>query len=195
MPAATQPDQPAARFAMADCLHLYCHAIDRRDWRLMERVFFADARYRLFAKDYSRAEIVVAIRGLIEPTVQTQHQVSNFLPRFIDGGTAISETYFHAYHAIPADYPDDNFLAVDGGGVILIGGRYVDRFECRHGNWQIARRHVLVDWTRRLVGSDAGLGGFEAAWCGLPGARDPSIAVVDCALGQARSAAWLLPQE
>ena len=28
------------------------------------------------------------------------------------------------------------------------GGRYVDRFERRHGEWRIAERTVVVDWQR-----------------------------------------------
>ena len=31
---------------------------------------------------------------------------------------------------------------------ILIGGRYLDRYERRQGNWKIARRSLALDWCR-----------------------------------------------
>ena len=31
----------------------------------------------------------------------------------------------------------------------LLAGRYVDRFECRDGEWRIAARTVVYDWMRQ----------------------------------------------
>ncbi|HUN30708.1 MAG TPA: nuclear transport factor 2 family protein [Trebonia sp.] len=54
---------------------------------------------------------------------------------------ARAETHVTAYHRV--DYetePHD----------ILLGGRYLDRLERRAGQWRIAHRTMLYDWSRDL---------------------------------------------
>ncbi len=38
----------------------------------------------------------------------------------------------------------------DETGDDVLGGRYIDRFERRDGEWRIARRVLLLDWTGEL---------------------------------------------
>jgi hypothetical protein len=42
--------------------------------------------------------------------------------------------------------------------VNLFAGRYVDRFERREGEWRIARRTVVHDWSRQLPAAHESLG-------------------------------------
>lgn len=177
------PEQAAARFEIMDCAHLYCHAVDRRRWALMAHVFHEDATYKFFSIDGGWRDFVAAAKVLIDPMIQTHHQVSNIMVRFESGDVAFSETYLRAYHVVPADYPAGTFLSLPGGGALWVGGRYIDRFERRDGLWRISHRHGLVDWVRSAAGEDAGLGGFEPAWCGQPGDGDPSRIVVKPLLG------------
>jgi hypothetical protein len=171
------PDQAAARFAIMDCAHLYCHAVDRRRWGLMAQVFHEDATYKFFSIEGGWRDFVDAARTLIDPMIQTHHQVSNIMVRFDGEDRAVSETYLRAYHVVPADYPLDTFLSVPGGGSLWVGGRYIDRLERRQSDWRIAHRHGLVDWVREASGETGGLEPFDTAWCGQAGDADPSSIV------------------
>jgi len=172
------PEQAAARFEIMDCAQLYCHAVDRRRWELMARVFHEDATYQFFSIKGFWHDFVEAARTLIDPMIQTHHQVSNIMVRFERDDLAYSETYLRAYHVVPVDYPEGTFLSLAGGGSLWIGGRYIDRLERRDGSWRIAHRQGLVDWTRSAVGEDGGLSTFDPDWCGRPGDGDPSGIVV-----------------
>jgi hypothetical protein len=68
----------------------------------------------------------------------TQHAICNELIE-LDGDTAHREAYFLAFHR----------LVRDGATVdLLFAGRYVDRLERRDGEWRIAHRVVVHDWSR-----------------------------------------------
>jgi len=95
-----------------------------------------------------------------------------------DGEIAHSETYLRAFHSVPADYPPWTVFSIPGGGNILIGGRYVDRFERRDGIWRIAHRTGLLDWRQDIKAEDGGLGRTPSVWRGRFGASDPSEPVV-----------------
>lgn len=170
-------DQACGRFEILDRIHLYCHAVDRRRWDLMAEVFHEDATYQFFSIEGGWRVFVDAAKALIDPMVQTHHQVSNSIVRFEGGDVAFSETYLHAYHIVNADYPHGTFLSLAGGGAVWVGGRYVDRFQKRGGEWRIAHRQGLVDWTRRELGATAGLEEFSPEWCGRHGHNDPSLLV------------------
>lgn len=53
----------------------------------------------------------------------------------IDGDTAHAETYF----IFVAHNRDDTNFAT--------GGRYIDRLECRGGEWKVAFRHTILEWS------------------------------------------------
>ena len=36
----------------------------------------------------------------------------------------------------------------DGGYEYLVSGRYIDRYECREGDWRISIRQYVIDWSR-----------------------------------------------
>jgi hypothetical protein len=173
-------DQACARFEILDRIHLYCHAIDRRRWDLMVDVFHADATYQFFSILGGWRTFVDEAKALIDPMVQTHHQVGNTIVRF-DGGSAYCETYLRAYHVVDESYPSGTFLSLAGGGAVWVGGRYIDRFTKIDDRWRIAHRHGVVDWTRREPGITSGLGDFEQGWCGQPGEADPSNIVIPTA--------------
>jgi hypothetical protein len=61
----------------------------------------------------------------------------------IEGDTAQTDTYCVAHHV---SKPDENQQQSD----IVLGLRYVDRFERRDGTWLIAKRVCAFDWTYTL---------------------------------------------
>ena len=136
----------AARAAIGDVLALYCHAIDRRRWDLMDQCFHADASFSFGPVDGSWSEFVEIARGMIDPLPSTHHQLGQSTILF-DGDRASVETYLTAAHRIPAEAPAEGVFP--GRGVdyhAIIAGRYVDQFERRDGHWRIARRVGTIDW-------------------------------------------------
>jgi hypothetical protein len=59
----------------------------------------------------------------------------------------VAESYFIVFHPYTPGAGEVEHIA-------FVGGRYLDRFECRDGEWRIADRKVVLDWTRADVGGD-----------------------------------------
>jgi hypothetical protein len=66
----------------------------------------------------------------------------------LDGDVAYCETYCDAHHVA---HPDDQGIVTD----MVLGLRYVDRFERRGDAWRIARRVCAFDWTYSVQSAGA----------------------------------------
>lgn len=131
------------RHAIHQTLLRYCRGADRCDEELIRSAYHPDAlddhgRFTGAAEDF--ASWVVSV--LRETSVATQHTLANVLIE-LQGDAALVESTLVAYH-----------WKVDASGerVEVFGGRYVDRFE-RRGEWRIAQRTVVHDWSVVLRGS------------------------------------------
>ncbi|MFO1377944.1 MAG: nuclear transport factor 2 family protein [Steroidobacteraceae bacterium] len=173
----------AAESDITRIIHLYCHALDRRRWELMAEVFHEDARYGFgdIAGDW-RAFVRTA-RSIVDPLGPCHHIVANILMD-IDGDVAEVETYVNGYHVVPADYPpglSTNGLYYSRPGerhAVIVGGRYLDRFEKRGPGWRIARRTGVYDFIQELDYTDGGLSQSPPYALGARGDTDPSRPVV-----------------
>ncbi len=168
------PDELAARAAIADVIHLYCHSIDRRRWDRLGDCFHPDATYHFGNIDGDWRHFVAVAEAIIGPTRITHHQTGNILYRF-DGDTAETETYFTAWHRVRADAPAD--AAFPGNGVerdLVVAGRYIDRFTCRDGDWRIAHRTGVTDWRHDHPAADFGLFNLSADGRGAVDGSDPA---------------------
>jgi len=127
------------RQAVADVVLRYCRGIDRLDLELVRACYHPDATDDHGSSHVrTRDEYVEWVAGVLERFTGTMHVVSNQLIE-IDGDHAHSETYGVAYHwGEPIDDARRNFTT---------GFRYVDRFERRDGEWRIARRVSVREWT------------------------------------------------
>lgn len=135
-----------AKAEMTDVIALYCHAIDRRRWELMDGVFHGDATYSFGTIEGTWREFVGIAQALIDPLPATHHQLGQTAFE-IDGDRATTETYMTATHRIPADAPIDGPFPGRGQSYQLVmAGRYIDRFERRGGQWRIAHRTGITDW-------------------------------------------------
>ncbi|MGE0667122.1 MAG: nuclear transport factor 2 family protein [Sphingomonadales bacterium] len=170
-------------------INLYCHALDRRRWELMDQVFHDDARYGFGDIGGDWRDFVKAARAIVDPLGPCHHMVSNILIEF-DGDTAGVETYLNGYHVVPEDYPpglNTNGLYYARPGeryVSIVGGRYIDRFEKRGPGWRIAFRTGLYDWIQDLPYTDGGLSRSPPVALGQRDDMDPSFAVVRRLLGR-----------
>ena len=81
---------------------------------------------------------------------------------------AVGESYVIAYQNTLGDDPQD----------VMTGGRYIDRYERRNGEWKISHRTFVLDWTTSSRSKDLmGLGMFEEMVKGERGKQDPVYAL------------------
>lgn len=143
----------ADRQAIWDCLMRYARGVDRLEDDLIRSAFWADARDSHGQLDGSPDEFIQAWMPTQGNRESCQHSISNHYAD-IDNDVADAETYFQV-------------ASKDAGRdtLELIGGRYLDRFERRDGQWRIQTRLVVLDWQcfadasrmeRRLAGSHRG---------------------------------------
>jgi hypothetical protein len=121
-------------------LYRYCRGADRFDAGLISSVYWPDAWDEHGPAGTLRGvECADVLIGRMRATYKLQqHHLTNIL---IDlrGDTAYVESYLLS------------FLVIERNGRDVtrsLGGRYVDRFERRKGEWRIAHRVMVHDWSR-----------------------------------------------
>src|SRR5262245_60945819 len=119
----------------------YCRGVDRGDAALVASVYHPDGTddhgsFKGLGSEF--AEYVT--RRLPERYEATMHSISNPLVTFTGPDSAVVECHVCARHR-----------RSDEQGTVLetFGGRYVDRFERRDGEWKIAHRIVVHEWDKR----------------------------------------------
>jgi hypothetical protein len=123
------------RQQIRDCIYRAMRGIDRQDKDLMLSAYHDDAfdNHGAYAGHpsgmFDWAISFIRDRGRV-----SQHAVTNHLVD-IDENVAHAETYF-TYYLVHRDDADADFG----------GGRYVDRFERRQGQWRIAERATILEW-------------------------------------------------
>ncbi|MET7652719.1 MULTISPECIES: nuclear transport factor 2 family protein [unclassified Streptomyces] len=127
-----------ARARIHDAILRFARGIDRCDRQLALSAFHADAAadYGSFAGN--REEVVDWVIAQHREVTLTSHYISNEYVE-IDGDTANAETYVQAIHRFERD---GDLFELAGGG------RYLDRFDLRDGDWRIAHRLVVIDRDR-----------------------------------------------
>lgn len=69
----------------------------------------------------------------------------------VEGTTATSECYFSAVQIMrPKSDPLASAAAAETAMELAIGGRYIDEFEKRDGQWKIRKRTGEMDWQRMM---------------------------------------------
>jgi hypothetical protein len=128
------------RQAIVDVVLRYCRGIDRLDLELVRSCYHPEATDEHGTFTGTRDEYVEWVAGVLTRFTGTMHVVANQLVEVdVDAGTALCETYGVAYHwGEPLDDSRRNFTT---------GFRYVDRFARRDGEWRIARRVAVREWT------------------------------------------------
>ncbi|HEY8122097.1 MAG TPA: nuclear transport factor 2 family protein [Myxococcota bacterium] len=118
--------------------------IDRCDAALIASVFWPDATDDHGIFTGSASEFVAWVIPVLRGMERTQHAIANVLVD-VRGDRGFSESYFSAYHrVVEAGAERDMFAA----------GRYLDRCERRSGEWRIAHRQTVYDWTMNQPASD-----------------------------------------
>jgi SnoaL-like protein len=156
-----------ARLDIHDVLARYCRGADRCDPALMQSCFHEDAwdDHGFFngpAKEFAAR----AANSLRERFISSKHYMTNEYVE-IDGNKATSETYILA---LMRKREEGKLFDV------MISARYLDRFECRNGEWRIVHRLLVNDGVRvdPAQGDDARMNQGRS---GERGEADPSCSL------------------
>ena len=156
------------REAIRECLYRYCRGIDRADEAALRSAYWEDATDCHGAWNGSAEGFIAQALQRLRQGGRRVHQVSNIAIE-LHGDVAAVESSFLALQA-PA------------GRQTILCGRYLDRFERRHGEWRIAARTVVYDWIEErerpelTQGNDALFGPRQPVGCAAP--HDPVYALL-----------------
>jgi ketosteroid isomerase-like protein len=124
------------KYELHELVLTYCRAIDRQDFALVRTLYHDDAiddHGDMFKG--SPDEYVAWLPTIMANWDATVHSLSNTLFE-VEGDKANGELYVVAYHRTRA--PDAK--------EIVVGGRYLDRYEKRDGVWKFMHRSLAMDW-------------------------------------------------
>lgn len=133
-------EQLVARENIRDSLLRYCRGVDRCDEALIKSAFHPDSRDdhgNFDGRSWDLAEQLV--RAKSSGTQFTVHLTGIPYVELRSGDTATSETYVVATQRANGEER-----------VRIFVGRYLDYHECRDGQWRIARRRIVHDWSGYL---------------------------------------------
>ena len=134
-------EELTAHFEIRQALFRYCRGIDRGDVALVDSAYHVGSVDRHgpwvgAGLDFGK-HMVARMASL--PAVG-QHHITNILIE-LNGKSANVESYVLCLLPIGE---------AEGGGHVMLSGRYLDIFECREGQWKIVERIVVQDVTSRL---------------------------------------------
>ena len=136
------PQQLADREAIRECVLRYSRGVDRLDVEQMKSAYWPEAtddHGRFVGNGHEFAERVV---GTHDRWAATMHCNYNHSIEFDD-----------ATHARGEIYNVTDLLAKDGGPWSVWLGRYLDRYECRDGDWRIIHRTCVHEGTTTIEGA------------------------------------------
>lgn len=126
---------------IAEVVLRYCRGVDRLDLELVRSCYHDSGIDHHTGFDGDADSYVAWLAKGLPRFSGTMHLVANQLIE-VAGDRARSETYGNAHHwGEPASDPTLNFVS---------GFRYVDDMERRGGEWKIAERWAVREWTRSI---------------------------------------------
>lgn len=134
----------------------YMRGVDRLDRALNLSAFHDDAFVDCGMMNGPAAEFVDFAQGFLSDMIASQHFIGQ-VDISVNGDKASGEVYFNAWHRIEEDGQEKD---------LIVGGRYIDEYECRDGDWRILKRAMLVDWSRTDNEADGFTKGNDAMLLG-----------------------------
>ena len=133
-----------ARAAIGDVLVRYCHALDRGDEAMLRSCFHDGSLHDHGEFVGSSTDFCTFAIDVLKNCVATHHHLGNIWIS-VAGVSAEVQSYYVAYHRVPeqGEMPFPRALPNED---LFIAGRYIDRFECRNGEWRIVQRRGTIDW-------------------------------------------------
>lgn len=182
------------RQEIEDVLKRYCRAIDRLDVDLLRSIYHSDGIDHHGSFSGNAHEFATFIMDRLQAeTTYGFHTVTHSLIDVRDL-RASGETYYVGYHrvrpgfdVISSYFGETYARAAVAAGTIdreheyECGGRYIDRFEKRDGQWKISERRITNEWSRCGPVTSVLTEG-QLVHYNLPGARDRSDPIYGVAL-------------
>ena len=136
--------------AIRDVLIRYTRGIDRMDVDLVRSTYHPDAHDDHGAYQGGVDGFLEWVEQALSYFDSTMHFIGNQLVEIdeADLDRAHAESYCVAYHRRRARL-GANGVPDEPGHDLVTALRYVDRMERRGGEWRIADRRCVFDWTRR----------------------------------------------
>jgi hypothetical protein len=127
-----------AREQIRDCIARLARGEDRRSAELISASYWPDAStdFGMFAGSFAEYLAWVVPGSPAIPV--TQHILGQSVIA-LDRAAARVETHVTSYHRINMGTEERD---------VVIGGRYLDRFEQRGNEWRIVNRTMLYDWLK-----------------------------------------------
>ena len=120
-----------------ELVQAYCNAADRHDHAKMRSLYHEDAIDDHGAFFHGPAmDFIDKLPDIQSPMKILHHNVTTHNIK-LDGHKAEGEVYVLAFHQAEGE---------QGLFDVLIGGRYLDKYEKRDGLWKFSHRAVLADW-------------------------------------------------
>ncbi|GLP76813.1 hypothetical protein TUM20983_39230 [Mycobacterium antarcticum] len=126
-------------YQLRTLVHAYCRAVDRGQLESLRNLYHPDAEDSHGAFSKGSADDFIGQLAAARPYLRSmQHHVTtvNFA---IDGEVAEGEIYTIATHTL---------IAGDRDVDVVVGGRYLDKYEKRDGSWKFTERATVTDWAR-----------------------------------------------
>ena len=147
-----------AKQEITDLVGRYMRGLDRLDKALLRSTFHDDATTDYgFFQGGPDGFCDMAYNALKDHLAN--HHMIGQVSVDVEGDVAFGEVYFQAFHRIVTEGEERD---------LFISGRYVDRYEKRDGQWKIAFRSEVNDWSRNDPATD---GYFTATPQSLRGGR------------------------
>lgn len=136
--------------AIRRALMRYCRGIDRKDLSLMASAYHSDAEDDHGSYQGNIPGLVDWVRNRHKTVTQSMHVLGHsYIERV--GSAAAVETYCVAFQSFSIDdvdarrrYVPDTYAPGEALHAI-VAVRYLDKFECRDGDWRIAKRVTLTE--------------------------------------------------
>ncbi len=167
MPTEQQLQELLDKQAIYELINTYCNAADRRDLEKMRSLYHEDAIddhggfFKGLAMDF------IDKLPEIQAPMEILHHNTTTVNLKLDGDKGEGEVYVLAFHKVQTE---------EGPFDLLIGGRYLDKYEKREGEWRFSHRAVLADWVNihnpSIVDLDSPI--IEGSLLGKADSSDPS---------------------
>lgn len=127
--------------AIGEVIQRYSRTLDWLDDEGQASCYWPDARIDYGFFNGAAAEFVPVVMAIERSSQRRWHMLAGLQVKLTSQTTASAECYGLATGVREAD-------GVWTGN--LYGGRYLDQFEKREGEWRIARRQYVMDWSAPL---------------------------------------------
>lgn len=168
---------------IAEQLYRYCRAIDRSDKELLLSVFHEDSQHNHKPFVGPSAVFCDAVIDFLSMLEMCTHNVCNILYEFEDDNTAMVEATWLAVERVGVGVERTGSSFEDHDKTrredLMVGGRYIDRFEKREGVWKIAQRTGVHDWHQWREVDDRRIEKFVNTSIGARKPDDKSYALVN----------------